>query len=124
MIVYNNINVNKEYQKLSKNIEYGGILCGKKDNNENIIIKELIYLPSKQISDKNYIFNTNILHNNNYCKDNFLGIFHTHPKEEDKFPSGVDRKNSSELGYLGCVITNDIKCYDGWKDLMVINTKR
>jgi len=104
----------------TNNMEFGGVMCGNKYNNK-IIVQKFNQLPSILPSKNAFSFNVNIIKKHKlYCGNKkIVGIWHTHPIH-DKKPSLVDRKVSRSLKTIGCVITDDIKCFLGNHNLKIL----
>lgn len=113
-------NILKSYENIpSKNIEFGGIMCGRFQNNDAIITK-ISWIPSVRASKNDFFFDNNILTRSNlYCgKDSIIGMWHTHSKDFP-LPSDVDRKTTNDLGIIGCVLSDSLKCFKGSKNIPV-----
>lgn len=116
----NLVDTRQIYNKLNQNIEFGGILCGKKSG-EIADIEQIVFIPSKIPSQKQYLYDKNLLLNNTsmFCGNKeYIGTWHSHSKFAN-YPSERDREASSELDQVGCILTDNLMCYKGWKNIPV-----
>lgn len=123
--IINNLNTKNIYSRLSKTLEYGGILCGNQVGNVATVDK-IIYIPSLTPLNNAYHFDKNFLLNNAnmYCGNKeYIGTWHSHPSQET-YPSEQDRRVSHNMKKIGCILTDKLFCYNGWKNIHVKNLNK
>lgn len=103
----------------SEVLEMGGIMCGKRHGDVGEIHR-LVWIPSLMPANDTYTFDSRVVRFPEiHCgNEDFVGMFHTHPSHATQ-PSTQDMKVSDELNVPGCVLTDRIRCYRGYRELPV-----
>ncbi len=111
----------QSYNRLpTRQIEFGGILCGNIDRNNRAVITKTPWIPSATATDDTFIFDTGVIKRRQlYCgRDNILGMWHTHSRDSP-LPSKVDRETTQSLDVVGCVVSDNIRCFKGNKNIPI-----
>jgi proteasome lid subunit RPN8/RPN11 len=111
--------LSQQYDRDSHLFEKGGILCGSRAG-ATAQIHRILWVNSTVPDAHAYLFDPRILtFGHQLCGENeLIGVLHTHPSGAPE-PSAQDRHISESTNTVGCVLTHQLLCFFGDRDLPV-----